>query len=454
MFTKRNSYTFAAYMFVVGLFVYVFGQATYTNVDFIGWAICAISLVGAAIYAHINGDIKEHLYPIYDSCFRRRYKYFGAKGVHERAFTLPELLVVIVIIGIMLALLLPALAGAIRRAKVAQVNSEINVMATALEAFRTEYGEYPPSRLVCCEDGNYAPSRFPPELQVAASRSVYMLRKFFPRMQIGTDGRQTWSILRKPGPNDPKSKWHDFNGNGSPDSGYYVLQGHQCLTLFLGGLPAYTGADTFALVGFSTSPFYPFSPAKDDSATDVTWHMFSSLDQRKKPFYQFDTGRLIKDGQFYGYIDPLGRDDEGAFYVYFSAYGENLYDPDDVNFVEVDYNGNSPLLGAFETRSIMFSSPSPNPYTIGWSLALDDNGSLNTKTSFSCQYHKQRAFQIISAGFDRKYGIGGRYDKNDQQVPLYFPVGANQIVTKQSLDKNIRTLEDDNITNFAINRLN
>lgn len=60
------------------------------------------------------------------------------------AFTLVELLVVITIIGILVALLIPAVTGVMGNAKDAQMGIEIASMSQALEAYKLEHLEYPP----------------------------------------------------------------------------------------------------------------------------------------------------------------------------------------------------------------------------------------------------------------------------------------------------------------------
>jgi prepilin-type N-terminal cleavage/methylation domain-containing protein len=59
------------------------------------------------------------------------------------AFTLIELLVVIAIIAVLLGLAFPVFQGVIDRAKKAQAKNDITQIATAVNAFYTEYGRYP-----------------------------------------------------------------------------------------------------------------------------------------------------------------------------------------------------------------------------------------------------------------------------------------------------------------------
>ena len=61
----------------------------------------------------------------------------------RRAFTLIELLVVISIIAILMALLFPAFKGVQDQAKRTQAKNDLMQIVTAVNAFYTEYGQYP-----------------------------------------------------------------------------------------------------------------------------------------------------------------------------------------------------------------------------------------------------------------------------------------------------------------------
>ena len=64
---------------------------------------------------------------------------------HTTAFTLIELLIAIAIIAILAAIALPNFLEAQIRAKVAKAQADMRSLAGALEAYRTDYNEYPPT---------------------------------------------------------------------------------------------------------------------------------------------------------------------------------------------------------------------------------------------------------------------------------------------------------------------
>src|SRR5271166_297603 len=147
------------------------------------------------------------------------------EGRGPRGFTMVELLAVILILAVLIALLLPALNGALKTARNAAVGGEIDQLAQALASFKAQYGDYPPSRIYLAENGDYSVVTSNVSLSVAgasqditlgqlAQRSVAALRKFFPRVVLNTSG----GAVFLPG----SSRWYDFNGNGVMD-GYYIL---------------------------------------------------------------------------------------------------------------------------------------------------------------------------------------------------------------------------------------
>ena len=65
------------------------------------------------------------------------------RNSHQRAFTLIELLLVLVILGILAAIVVPKFAGRTEQARQAAAQTQIANFATALDAFEVDNGYYP-----------------------------------------------------------------------------------------------------------------------------------------------------------------------------------------------------------------------------------------------------------------------------------------------------------------------
>ncbi len=362
-------------------------------------------------------------------------------------FTLVEILVVISIIGVLVALLVPAISSAVRTANDAAVSGEIQLLAQSLASFKNKYGEFPPSRIMLSENGSYdttdstpATVGNPTDLNRGqlAQRSLRYLRKFFPQAAFSST------------PSGGTNLVHDFNGNGNFD-GVYILDGSECLVFFLGGIPTHT-AGGIGMSGFARSPSNPF--LREGSGPGATTN-------RIPPMFEFKNDRLLDhDGDgIPGYADSLGSGTDARFYVYFSAYGGGGYDANDVNYPEPDAESGMTAIGRYyrgggsggagisSAAGQVIYSDAPNPYTT--SFPVPDLTGASPMVPIN-----RDSYQLFSAGRDRDFGFGGRYDGKaaTDRLPLGPSTGGSLQLYSPSRN-GIRDRERDNIANFSTGRL-
>lgn len=376
-----------------------------------------------------------------------------------RAFTLVEMLAVLLIIAILVGLLVPVITGAYRRGREAAEAVEISNLANALESFKEHFGVYPPSGIVLIENGDYSPNTWQslPIFLTAnneygvtkdgvfsRSLSVQYLRRLWPQLQISEAGPPALDLDGDGTPNNSPLDFYDWNGDGNPSGPQaFALSGDECLVFFLGGIP--TGQypngqgvrdpslpEKFppGVIGFARIPENPTAPARLTGSSE------------RLSFFNFeDSARLVDiDGNgFWEYV-PLRRN-VSTGYAYFSAYEGAGYRPDDWN-LPVEPSGR-PMDGqrflvpwSLTGYPAPFSQPSPVPHLISPGPNPYTKGPSFTSTAAPVTYWKPKSFQIISPGPDGMYGVGGSFTTTDGLSGL--------TATGQQ-----RVGEEDNLTNFA-----
>jgi prepilin-type N-terminal cleavage/methylation domain-containing protein len=282
----------------------------------------------------------------------------------RHGFTLIELFIVVVIIGMLVAMIAPALMGAFRSARDAGVITEIKQLESAITAFKAVYGKEPPSRVVIYEEADEWDTD-------TANRAI--IRGIWPQYNFELD--------------------QDLTGDGDTDD-QLAMNAGECLVFFLGGIV--NRMTDGPPEGFSKNPSQPFLPA-------------ATAASREGPFFEFAPDRFVDlDGNFttgtgpgntrWGwreYKDSLPGQTKP--YLYFSSREGRGYEtvtPAPVTAID----------GTFIDVYRVFnpSSTTATPNTPGSTTV--------PPTSFVYPPHKPQSFQIISPGADGVYGKGGVFN--------------------------------------------
>lgn len=118
-------------------------------------------------------------------CRQRQHCRSGLRSMHvqrqkQLGFTLVELLVVIAIIGLLVALLLPAVQAAREAARRTSCTSQQRQIGTAILVYENSVGRFPPGRVGCDDTGDQmtlsvCPPGLRPEQKTGASGFVVLL---------------------------------------------------------------------------------------------------------------------------------------------------------------------------------------------------------------------------------------------------------------------------------------
>jgi type II secretion system protein G len=316
-----------------------------------------------------------------------------------RGFTLVEMLVVITIIGILAALGVPAIFSALKAAKLARIKSEITNLESAMQQFKTQYGDYPPSYFGDVKIDASSPA-------VDVTKDQHPVRRFLARAC--------------PRMNEPMQTWTDLKA--------YKMKPAQALVFWLYGfskdptLPL-TGSGGPMSGGGSASPLFDFDRTRlIDPSTNATWVPPSS----SIPVYKGVDGK-----QAYVYMDAK------SYFLHSISVptGTSLADPVCYPYLLEPWDKNNN--GALDHGT---STSPPND--------MKDSGGSVVPSEYQKICANPKSFQVISAGLDSDFGssaktltgvpfLGSTFTLYYKSYPSgtlgYDPGGA----------------DDDNITNFS-----
>ena len=260
------------------------------------------------------------------------------------AFTLVEVLTVIVIISILAALVTVAVAGAMRAGQRARIAVQMNHIAMALESYKNEIGEYPPDMFDDDALVRHVRKRWP---RYAAENAQSIREAISSAYRSTAYGKDT-----------------DFTSGNS-------LSPLGSLALWLGGFPNADGK----LSGFNADPENPFfnGVLPNDRAFD------------KKAFLDWEVGndknvRFCDNGSGQ-FVPVIGNEVRGTFvpFVYFRG--------------RADGGDGAYRRGGGTIKQFDFSE-------LGWCVPYAEESGSGTNV----KWNNPTTYQLIHPGLDGKFG--------------------------------------------------
>jgi len=353
-------------------------------------------------------------------------------------FTLAEMLIVIVIISILAALSLWGVMAAMRKAKIAAVVMEVVQLETALENYKSKFGEYPP------DFAGLAGTTTSRDFERA--RVMRHLAKAFPRYAPGiSTGTPTnnWTGFY----NDVLNGWRINVNNLRPAT---------ALAFWLGGEPIWR-EDTAgaATLDNGTTKIVPETPVTGFGgfAADPTnpFQTTAACASRIQPLYEFNLNCLFF---YYSSTYKCTSSETGAIpsidFREIAIWPTRVYNVTNTNNVSpIVYlraeNGNYTMEGTATSSPKSFVATAPSgAVTLERRVypAIDTRLTTTTATAWI----NPKSFQIFSSGLDATYGAIATVSPTPQQ-----PIGTVAIGTVLQFPSGDNYVDEtyDDITNFS-----
>lgn len=366
--------------------------------------------------AHRGNGITDR--PLSPGFVGERDRVRGLHSFRRPGFTLVEILVVIVIIGILASLAVPAIMGALDRAKTGAIRTEVEGLSQAVEAYKLQYGSYPPDFV----DWSIVERHY---------------RRAFPNI-----AQSELTLLR--------SLLQDGNGNYVPTA----MDRAEALV--------------WALGGFSSNPEYPFTGTGGPLSQLGTSGVYQINTGRANSLFDFSTELLTYYGTGDGkqQVNPantlgtgnryLSTDDDDLFLTYLSADDGAPYVYFDSKTYDYQVSGSN-VVGVGEMNGYIGPGGACRPFVSDQPVLKETSGTYGSRVKAlkGWRFVNQDSFQIISGGIDGILGDLERYDVDgdDNEDPIYFQYPTGKAIAAIGSASSPQGLIVDQINDYEENAL-
>jgi prepilin-type N-terminal cleavage/methylation domain-containing protein len=331
----------------------------------------------------------------------------------KRAFTLVELLVVVVIIGILSSLVTVGVMSAVQAAKRSKIAMEMHQISLALETYKNKFGEYPPDLWDKTAVVRHVKKRWPrfqlptnsPPSTDIIDYQYWAIMKAISNVYQNPDKLSMINSLSIYSVSTTSPQFMDITNIDTPSSSACTLTVYKeasyigVLPLWLGGFPNPDGK----FAGFSADPESPFG--KDYSQTPPRINNGAQVDTSAVGFPAWDANQIQLDTQ----------DKDSVFYE--MIIGKN------VNFITTSRGIVVPVLMNRDTTANKDGS-TPVPY-----VYFKSTGSNGGKTAYaylsSSNVYSVKGYEFfnvfnntpyVALGMITAYAQSGNVDGNNQQL--------------------------------------